>query len=55
MNITAMRRHPRGDEGFPTVTAEDLPAALATADHVINILPDNAASPISSTRRASRK
>lgn len=44
MKITAMRRHPRGDEGFPTVTAEGLPAALATADHVINILPDNAAS-----------
>lgn len=44
MNITAMRRHPRGDEGVPTVTLENLPAALATADHVINILPDNAAS-----------
>jgi phosphoglycerate dehydrogenase-like enzyme len=44
MRITAMRRSPRGDEGFPTVTTEDLPAALATADHVINILPDNAAS-----------
>ena len=44
MNITAMRRTPRGDEGFPTVTVENLPAALATADHVINILPDNAAS-----------
>jgi len=41
MKITAMRRHPRGDEGFPTVTGDDLPAALATADHVINILPDN--------------
>ncbi len=44
MNITAMRRNPRGDEGFPTVTVDGLPAALATADHVINILPDNAAS-----------
>ncbi|GAA5116160.1 D-2-hydroxyacid dehydrogenase [Luteolibacter yonseiensis] len=44
MKITAMRRQPRGDEGFPTVTTEELPAALATADHVINILPDNAAS-----------
>jgi phosphoglycerate dehydrogenase-like enzyme len=44
MKITAMRRNPRGDEGFPTVTCEDLAAALATADHVINILPDNAAS-----------
>ncbi len=44
MRITAMRRNPRGDEGFPTVTAEGLPAALGDADHVINILPDNAAS-----------
>lgn len=44
MKITAMRRQPRGDEGFPTVTTENLPDALATADHVINILPDNAAS-----------
>lgn len=44
MQITAMRRQARGDEGFPVVTTEDLPAALATADHVINILPDNAES-----------
>lgn len=44
MEITAMRRQPRGDEGFPTVTAEELPEALAGADHVINILPDNTAS-----------
>lgn len=44
MNITAMRRQPRGDEGVPTVTLEQLPEALAKADHVINILPDNAAS-----------
>jgi phosphoglycerate dehydrogenase-like enzyme len=44
MHITAMRRQPRGDEGLPVVTARDLPAALASADHVIDILPDNAAS-----------
>ena len=44
MSITAMRRKPRGNEGYPTVTIETLPAALATADHVINILPDNPAS-----------
>jgi phosphoglycerate dehydrogenase-like enzyme len=44
MKITAMRRSPRGDEGVLVVTPEQLPAALATADHVINILPDNAAS-----------
>ncbi len=44
MKITAMRRNPRGDEGCPTVTPAELPAALATADHVINILPENVAS-----------
>lgn len=44
MRITALRRTPRGDEGVPTVTPENLPAVLATADHVINILPDNEAS-----------
>lgn len=41
MIITAMRRSPRGDERFPTVTPAELPDALATADHVINILPEN--------------
>ncbi len=57
MKITAMRRNPRGDEGFPTVTTEDLPSALATADHVINILPDNATSQnfIDATRLAHMK
>ncbi len=44
MKITAMRRNPRRDEGVPLVTPDELPAALATADHVINILPDNVAS-----------
>ncbi len=44
MHITAMRRQPLGDEGVPVVTAHDLPAALAAADHVIDILPDNPAS-----------
>lgn len=44
MKITAMRRSPRGDEAFPTVTPLNLPAALAMADHVINILPENAES-----------
>ena len=42
MKITALRRQPRGDEGVGVVTPEQLPAALATADHVINVLPDNA-------------
>jgi len=44
MKITAMRRQPRGDEGFPVVTEANLPEALAAADHVINILPENAES-----------
>jgi phosphoglycerate dehydrogenase-like enzyme len=41
MKITAYRRTPTGDEGLPMVTTEGLPAALAAADHVINILPEN--------------
>ena len=41
MKVIAMRRKPRGDEGIPTVTAENLQQALAAADHVISILPDN--------------
>ncbi len=44
MAITAMRRHPRGDEGAPAVAPDDLAPALAVADHVINILPHNAES-----------
>jgi phosphoglycerate dehydrogenase-like enzyme len=42
MSIVAFRRRARGDEGVPIVTAEQLPQALAEADHVIDILPDNA-------------
>jgi phosphoglycerate dehydrogenase-like enzyme len=42
MKITALRRRPRGDEGVSTVTPEHLASALATADHVIDILPENA-------------
>jgi phosphoglycerate dehydrogenase-like enzyme len=44
MQILAFRRKPRGDEGVPTVPVEDLAQALAKADHVVNILPANAAS-----------
>ncbi|MEA3207110.1 MAG: hypothetical protein QOE70_167 [Chthoniobacter sp.] len=42
MQITALRRRPRGDEGVAVVTPERLPDSLSTADHVVNILPDNA-------------
>jgi len=41
MRIVAFRRRPRGDEGIPTVSLNDLPGPLALADHVINILPEN--------------
>ncbi|MFZ5497186.1 MAG: D-2-hydroxyacid dehydrogenase [Verrucomicrobiota bacterium] len=39
--VTAYRRTPRGDEGVPVVGETALPAALAAADHVVNILPDS--------------
>jgi len=42
MQILALRRKPRGDEGIPIVPAEDLAQALAKADHVVDILPANA-------------
>ena len=44
MEIVAMRRRPRGDEGVPVFTSDELQVALSRADHVINILPDNAES-----------
>lgn len=40
VKVSVFRRTPRGDEGVPVVTADALPAALATADHVMNILPE---------------
>jgi phosphoglycerate dehydrogenase-like enzyme len=57
MQIRALRRHPRGDEGAITITAEQLPEALGSADHVINLLPDNAESThfINATRLAAIK
>lgn len=42
--ITAVRREPRGDEGIAIVTPEQAGPALAEADHVINILPENPSS-----------
>lgn len=44
MKITAMRRTRRGDEKVRIVTPEEVSGSLGEADHVINILPDNAAS-----------
>lgn len=43
MRITAVRRRPSGDENVRVVTEDQLEAALADADHVVNILPENAA------------
>jgi phosphoglycerate dehydrogenase-like enzyme len=44
MQVVALRRKPRGDEGIPVVTPQHLQQAFASADHVISILPDNAES-----------
>ena len=41
MDISAMRRTPRGDEPVPIVTPDTVGEALAEANHVVNILPDN--------------
>ncbi|EDY83002.1 D-isomer specific 2-hydroxyacid dehydrogenase, NAD binding domain protein [Verrucomicrobiia bacterium DG1235] len=41
MQLSAYRRQARGDETIPVITEDELGASLATADHVINILPDS--------------
>ncbi len=41
VKILAFRRHPRGDEGVPVIDASQLNTALASADHIVNILPDS--------------
>lgn len=41
--VIAYRRTPRGDEGIEVVTDAGLGAALAAADHVVNLLPDSTA------------
>jgi len=43
MNIIVVRQHARGDEPVRTVAADEAETVLALADHIINILPDNAA------------
>ncbi len=42
VTIRAYRRQARGDEVVPVVIGNELPAALAKADHVVNILPESA-------------
>ena len=41
-HVTAFRRKPAGNEGVAIVTEAGLAAALAQADHVVNVLPDSA-------------
>jgi phosphoglycerate dehydrogenase-like enzyme len=40
--VTAFRRSPQGNEGVEIATAAGLAAALGSADHVVNLLPDSA-------------
>jgi phosphoglycerate dehydrogenase-like enzyme len=41
MRVRAVRREPRGTESVNVLTPDQIYPALATADHVINILPDS--------------
>lgn len=41
MQMTALRRQPRGDEGIRIIGESELDSALSNADHVVNILPEN--------------
>ena len=42
MNISAVRRQIRSERGVRIIPEESVSSALAEADHVVNILPDNA-------------
>lgn len=42
MNVVCVRRRPSGDEGVPVVGQDRIDELLLTADHVVNILPENA-------------
>jgi phosphoglycerate dehydrogenase-like enzyme len=41
MRVRAVRREPRGTESVNVLTPDQIYPALATADHVVNILPDS--------------
>ncbi|MES2572615.1 MAG: NAD(P)-dependent oxidoreductase, partial [Verrucomicrobiota bacterium] len=43
VRVTVLRRHTRGHEDVTTIPEEKLEEALANADHVIDLLPENAA------------
>ncbi|MGH7958996.1 MAG: NAD(P)-dependent oxidoreductase, partial [Opitutaceae bacterium] len=42
MTLTAVRRRTRSERGVRIIPEESVSSALAEADHVVNILPDNA-------------
>lgn len=42
LQVTAVRRQTRSERGVRIIPEESLSTALAAADHVVNILPDNA-------------
>jgi phosphoglycerate dehydrogenase-like enzyme len=42
MNVMAVRRQTRSERGVRIIPEENVSSALAEADHVVNILPDNA-------------
>jgi phosphoglycerate dehydrogenase-like enzyme len=42
MNVMAVRRQTRSERGVRIIPEESVSSALAQADHVVNILPDNA-------------
>jgi hypothetical protein len=43
MTITAVRRRPTGDEAVRTIGEDEVEDALRNADHVVNTLPEGAA------------
>jgi phosphoglycerate dehydrogenase-like enzyme len=43
IEVVGWRRKARGDEKVPIVSEAELPVVLGSSDHVMNILPDNAA------------
>lgn len=44
MTVIALRRQPRGNEAVRIISPDDLADVLPQTDHVVNLLPDNAAS-----------
>jgi phosphoglycerate dehydrogenase-like enzyme len=57
MQISALRRKPATEQGVAMITKEQLPLALASADHIVNLLPasDGSVRFFSSTEFAAMK